>query len=91
MELYILAKFVDLIHLCSSLLMFPQASSQRYYPTRLATSLTSEAANIRSAAAGLNTALSKANGTDGFVIIETNYRIYAYTGMCLRFYDKFNI
>ncbi|KAF8427842.1 transcription factor Tfb2-domain-containing protein [Tirmania nivea] len=55
-----------------------KTSSQRFYPTRLATSLTSEAASLRSASAGFNTALSKGSG-EGFVIIETNYRVYAYT------------
>lgn len=58
-----------------------KTTSQRFYPTRLATSLTSETSSLRSAAAGFNHALSKASGdgNDGFVVIETNYRIYAYT------------
>lgn len=41
--------------------------------------MTSEAASLRSAAASFNTALSKGGG-EGFVVIETNYRVYAYTG-----------
>ncbi|KAI5794428.1 transcription factor Tfb2-domain-containing protein [Peziza echinospora] len=54
-------------------------SSQRFYPTRLATSLTSESGALRSASAGLNTALSQTGNGEGFVVIETNYRVYAYT------------
>ena len=46
--------------------------SSRFYPTRLATSLTS---------GSLMTA-AKPVEEGGFIIVETNYRVYAYTGMC---------
>ncbi|KAJ3035498.1 RNA polymerase II transcription factor B 52 kDa subunit [Rhizophlyctis rosea] len=48
-------------------------SSKRYYPTRLATSLTS---------GSLATAKPVEEG--GFLIIETNYRVYAYTDSSLQ-------
>ncbi len=53
--------------------------SDSYYPTRLATTLTSDAGALRSASAGFDTALRSSNDDKGFVVIETNYRIYAYT------------
>ncbi len=50
-----------------------KASSRRFYPTRLATTLTSSAA----------IPLLSSNGTEqeerGYIILETNYRLYAYT------------
>lgn len=58
----------------------PSPQSPHYYPTRLATTLTSDAPAL------LNTSLASTNpdttgGADdkGFIIVETNYRIYAYT------------
>ncbi|KAN0064539.1 RNA polymerase II transcription factor B 52 kDa subunit [Thecaphora frezii] len=55
-----------------------KASSRRFYPTRLATTLTSNAA----------TPLLGSNGTEqeerGYIILETNYRLYAYTSNPLR-------
>ncbi|KAF8473988.1 transcription factor Tfb2-domain-containing protein [Kalaharituber pfeilii] len=56
-----------------------KSSSQRFYPTRLATSLTSEVGTLRSVAAGFNKVLQNASSSEGFVVIETNYRLYAYT------------
>ncbi|SNX84600.1 probable TFB2 - TFIIH subunit (transcription/repair factor) [Melanopsichium pennsylvanicum] len=54
-----------------------KASSRRFYPTRLATTLTSAA-----------TPLLSGNGTKqeerGYIILETNYRLYAYTSNPLR-------
>lgn len=46
-------------------------TSRRFYPTRLATTLTSNAAPLISAA--------KETEERGYIILETNYRIYAYT------------
>ncbi|KAL8774530.1 MAG: hypothetical protein Q9209_000903 [Squamulea sp. 1 TL-2023] len=58
--------------------------SDSYYPTRLATTLTSDAGALRSASAGFDTALRSSNDDKGFVVIETNYRIYAYTSSPLQ-------
>ncbi|KAL8790776.1 MAG: hypothetical protein Q9213_000400 [Squamulea squamosa] len=58
--------------------------SDSYYPTRLATTLTSDAGALRSATAGLHTALRSSNDEKGFVVIETNYRVYAYTSSPLQ-------
>ncbi|KAH9450746.1 hypothetical protein MJO28_009810 [Puccinia striiformis f. sp. tritici] len=43
----------------------------RFYPTRLATTLTSSAPPLVSA--------ERAQEEDGFLVLETNYRVYAYT------------
>lgn len=66
-----------------------KSSSRRFYPTRLATTLTSDSAALRSASASMDIAThgsseSAAPGfssgeTGGFIILETNYRLYAYT------------
>ena len=53
-------------------------TSSRFYPTRLATTLTSDSGALRSASAGFDNALRSPDGK-GFIFIETNYRIYAYT------------
>jgi transcription initiation factor TFIIH subunit 4 len=53
-------------------------ASTRFYPTRLATTLTSDAGALRAASAGFDSALRSADGK-GFIVIETNYRVYAYT------------
>ncbi|CAL1584123.1 unnamed protein product [Knipowitschia caucasica] len=53
--------------------------SRRYYPTRLAITL---AAGVTSSTApASSSSLSSAPGTGeaGFIVVETNYRIYAYT------------
>ncbi|KAG2190170.1 hypothetical protein INT46_003644 [Mucor plumbeus] len=64
-------------------------ASKRYYPTRLATTLTSGnaalagAASKHNAGGGVDTALETKSTTEqidqGFVILETNYKLYAYT------------
>ncbi|KAI8367654.1 RNA polymerase II transcription factor B subunit 2 [Radiomyces spectabilis] len=61
--------------------------SRRYYPTRLATTLTSGNAALATKLPKTSSAVEggKAPATDeeegdqGFVILETNYRVYAYT------------
>ncbi|KAL9004615.1 MAG: hypothetical protein Q9188_002582 [Gyalolechia gomerana] len=58
--------------------------SDTYYPTRLATTLTSDAGALRSASASFDTALSSSTNDKGYVVIETNYRIYAYTSSPLQ-------
>ena len=51
------------------------SSSDRFYPTRLATTLTSDAIALR------GSSVESANSSDskGYIVIETNYRVYAYT------------
>lgn len=78
-----------------------KASSRRFYPTRLATTLTSDAASVRSASMSMEAATvtdkprsstegpaesspavssgPTAGHTAGFIILETNFRVYAYT------------
>jgi len=58
-------------------------SSPRFYPTRLATTLASDAGALRSVSAGFDNALRSSEGK-GFIVIETNYRIYAYTSSKLQ-------
>ncbi|KAM0751463.1 transcription factor Tfb2 [Meredithblackwellia eburnea MCA 4105] len=53
------------------LLYRPSPRSTSFYPTRLSTTLTSSAAPLVSA--------SHADEEKGFLIIETNYKVYAYT------------
>lgn len=51
-----------------------QQTPNRIYPTRLATTLTTNAPNLTSS----NSATT--GPAQGFIILETNYRLYAYTG-----------
>ena len=60
-----------------------EGSSDRFYPTRLATTLTSDAGAFRSVTASFDSALRSGDGK-GFIVIETNYRIYAYTSSPLQ-------
>ncbi|KAI9673441.1 MAG: RNA polymerase II transcription factor B 52 kDa subunit [Caeruleum heppii] len=60
-----------------------KSSSRRFYPTRLATTLTSDSGALRSVRAGFDDAVRATDGR-GFVIIETNYRVYAYTSSPLQ-------
>lgn len=93
-----------------------KSSSRRFYPTRLATTLTSDASAFRSASKSMDVVISSASaGADGsnstsssssasrpgtgdsdssissfssistgFIIIETNFRLYAYTNSPLQ-------
>ncbi|PUU82205.1 transcription factor Tfb2-domain-containing protein [Tuber borchii] len=62
-----------------------KSSSDRFYPTRLATTLTSESGGLRSASASMSSAMVKdAEEGKGFIILETNYRVYAYTNSPLQ-------
>lgn len=64
----------------------------QYYPTRLATTLTSGAGALRSVSAGVDAAiagtpsdgLTDGGQKTGFIILETNYRVYAYTSSPLQ-------
>ncbi|KAH8665905.1 RNA polymerase II transcription factor-like protein B subunit 2 [Tricladium varicosporioides] len=66
------------------LVYIPSQRSNQFFPTRLATTLTSDASALRSVSAGFDAALSGAAGQKGFIIIETNYRLYAYTSSPLQ-------
>ncbi|KAI7364739.1 TFIIH and nucleotide excision repair factor 3 complexes subunit [Hortaea werneckii] len=60
------------------------SSEERYYPTRLATTLTSDAPALpnNSLTATTTTTSSDPNpqqNEKGYIILETNYRLYAYT------------
>ena len=63
----------------------PSPSSSQYYPSRLATTLTSDSPalpnNPASTAPGPTDGTAPAPDSDekGFIIVETNYRLYAYT------------
>ena len=61
------------------------AGSPRFYPTRLATTLNSDS-NASTTAIGGKLAIGGSSMSDktGFVVVETNYRIYAYTNNDLR-------
>ncbi|ODQ63148.1 transcription factor Tfb2, partial [Nadsonia fulvescens var. elongata DSM 6958] len=72
-------------------------SSRRFYPTRLATTLTSDASSLRTPSKAMEVATSDKKDSDKnnrgtvtpsstttsttskFIILETNYRLYAYT------------
>ncbi|CAI0651865.1 unnamed protein product [Colletotrichum noveboracense] len=69
------------------LIYIPSHKPQQYFPTRLATTLTSSSSALRSAGAGFSAALAAASGPgsggseetrSGSIIVETNYRVYAY-------------
>ena len=52
-----------------------QPNSRRFSPTRLGTTLTSSMPPLPT------TAGADSGPKEGFIVLETNYRIYAYTGM----------
>lgn len=59
------------------------SASKSFYPTRLATTLTSDSGAFRGVSAGFDTAMRSAE-SKGFIVIETNYRVYAYTSSPLQ-------
>ena len=65
-------------------LVYEISSSSLFYPTRLATTLTSDAGALRSTVSSTISSATADNSTNGFVVIETNYRIYAYTSSPLQ-------
>ncbi|KAL2915412.1 RNA polymerase II transcription factor B 52 kDa subunit [Polyrhizophydium stewartii] len=67
----------DLKHL--GLIYQRKKKSTRFYPTRLATSLTSGSSMSVSL-----TSRDQAAESEGFIIVETNYRVYAYTNSPLQ-------
>jgi len=68
-----------IIHLSSDL-------AASFYPTRLATTLTSDASALRDSAAmgGMHSTASSSGDASGYIIMETNYRLYAYTTSALQ-------
>ncbi|KAF1932761.1 RNA polymerase II transcription factor B subunit 2 [Didymella exigua CBS 183.55] len=54
-----------------------------FYPTRLATTLTSESGGLNSSSSSSSTS-SSSSASQGFIIIETNYRLYAYTSSLIQ-------
>ncbi|KAJ5895367.1 Transcription factor Tfb2 [Penicillium taxi] len=63
----------------------PEAT--RFYPTRLATTLTSDSSALSAPASGSLTGPVGPSGnsaSSGFIVIETNYRLYAYTSSPLQ-------
>lgn len=61
-----------------------QASSRRFNPTRLATTLTSSAPSLPT-----SISIGGASQDQGFIVLETNYRLYAYTGIIKPCYLSF--
>lgn len=53
-----------------------------FYPTRLATTLTSESGGLTTSSSSSSSPSSSAS--QGFIIIETNYRLYAYTNSLIQ-------
>lgn len=58
------------------LIYWPNKSAKYFYPTRLATTLTSTASPLL--------AMAGEREEQGYLILETNYRVYAYTDNLLR-------
>ncbi|KAF2444832.1 RNA polymerase II transcription factor B subunit 2 [Karstenula rhodostoma CBS 690.94] len=56
-------------------------SASTFYPTRLAVTLTSDAGALSQ---GAGSATGGGSTAKGFIIVETNYRIYAYTNSLLQ-------
>lgn len=61
----------------------PQRKSRRYYPTRLAitlaTGVTSSSLHTPAAGPAPGSGPGPGSADSGFIVVETNYRIYAYT------------
>lgn len=65
------------------------STAERFYPTRLATTLTSDAGALlstTSTSTGISSTGTTAGNTNdkGYIIVETNYRLYAYTSSILQ-------
>ncbi|CCH43852.1 RNA polymerase II transcription factor B subunit 2 [Wickerhamomyces ciferrii] len=70
-----------------------KSTSRRFYPTRLATTLTSDTTSLRSASSAMNKVIENAKDSaytptnienSGTIIIETNFKVYAYTNSPLQ-------
>lgn len=63
------------------LVLYQQPSSRRFSPTRLATTLTSSSPPLPTTSGAGALMQSTGSSSEGFIILETNYRLYAYTGI----------
>lgn len=61
--------------------MYIQRKSRRYYPTRLAITLAAGVTTSSASTSSTNIASIPGTKDGGFIVVETNYRLYAYTGM----------
>ncbi|KAF2115979.1 RNA polymerase II transcription factor-like protein B subunit 2 [Lophiotrema nucula] len=64
----------------------PSSTSPSFYPTRLAVTLTSDSGSLQQRSTTTTTTPKETRGSateKGFIIIETNYRLYAYTNSLL--------
>lgn len=78
------------------LIYIPQHKRSMFFPTRLATTLTSGGNSLRTISEGVTAATAAAAGTSqpgplgtaaeqsGTIVVETNYRLYAYTQSTLQ-------
>ncbi|KAI1823795.1 transcription factor Tfb2 [Xylaria intraflava] len=75
------------------LVYIPPANARQFFPTRLATTLTSGETTLRSASAGFAAAGNQTSVTEGTgdsaqdksaIILETNFRVYAYVNSPLQ-------
>jgi len=57
-------------------LVWQRTGSSRFNPTRLATTLTSSSPPLPT-----TSGTTSGGHQEGFIVLETNYRVYAYTGM----------
>jgi transcription initiation factor TFIIH subunit 4 len=68
-------------------IIYQPADPSRFYPTRLATTLTSDSGALSNSLTSPTDASSKddaQSSSKGFIIIETNFRLYAYTSSPLQ-------
>jgi transcription initiation factor TFIIH subunit 4 len=69
-------------------LIYHQKDSSVFYPTRLATSLTSESSSFKNASTAIDQEISQPRAdkvtNTGAIIIETNFKIYCYTSSPLQ-------
>lgn len=63
-----------------------KSSLKRFYPTRLATTLTSDSAALKSASSAMTEALEalEQDTVSGTIIIETNFKLYCYATLPLQ-------
>ncbi|KAG0688599.1 RNA polymerase II transcription factor B 52 kDa subunit [Pichia californica] len=81
-------QLIMLDHLQDYGLIYHQKNSSVFYPTRLATSLTSESSSFKTASNAIDQEISQPRAdketNSGAIIIETNFKIYCYTSSPLQ-------